>query len=171
MSSILLTGPAIEPLSLDEAKAFLRVEHSDDDQIISALIAGARTHIETQSQVALITQGWRIVLDCWPQHGRIVVRPGPLKSLHAARFYDLNGNAHAIDTQGFVPDYGGSVLAFVPWAVPMLGRATYGVNSGIGRSGKVLRRVLGLPDNTSVVTDQVVAAAGDQSQDFDCRYL
>jgi len=32
------------------------------------------------------------------------------------------------------------------------------VNSGIGRSGKVLRRVLGLPDNTSVVTDEVVAA-------------
>lgn len=31
----------------------------------------------------------------------------------------------------------------------------YGVNSGIGRSGKVLRRVLGLPDNTHVVTEQV----------------
>ena len=35
----------------------------------------------------------------------------------------------------------------------------YGVNSGIGRSGKVLRRVVGLPDNTSVVTDQVLAYA------------
>ena len=35
----------------------------------------------------------------------------------------------------------------------------YGVNSGIGRSGKVLRRVLKLPDNTSAVTDTVVAAA------------
>jgi lysozyme family protein len=35
----------------------------------------------------------------------------------------------------------------------------YGVNSGIGRSGKVLRRVLKLPDNTSVVTDAVIAAA------------
>jgi lysozyme family protein len=34
----------------------------------------------------------------------------------------------------------------------------YGVNSGIGRSGKVLRRVVGLPDNTSVVTDEVLAA-------------
>jgi sterol desaturase/sphingolipid hydroxylase (fatty acid hydroxylase superfamily) len=32
------------------------------------------------------------------------------------------------------------------------------VNSGIGRSGKVLRRTLRLPDNTSVVTDEVVAA-------------
>lgn len=35
----------------------------------------------------------------------------------------------------------------------------YGVNSGIGRSGKVLRRCLKLPDNTSVVSDAVVAAA------------
>lgn len=33
----------------------------------------------------------------------------------------------------------------------------YGVNSGIGRSGKVLRRILGLPDDTSAVTDHVLA--------------
>ncbi len=35
----------------------------------------------------------------------------------------------------------------------------YGVNSGIGRSGKVLRRCLKLPDTTSVVNDAVIAAA------------
>lgn len=35
----------------------------------------------------------------------------------------------------------------------------YGVNSGIGRSGKVLRRVLKLPDDTSVVSGAVIAAA------------
>jgi lysozyme family protein len=35
----------------------------------------------------------------------------------------------------------------------------YGVNSGIGRSGKVLRRCLQLADNTSVVNDAVLAAA------------
>ena len=35
----------------------------------------------------------------------------------------------------------------------------YGVNSGIGRSGRVLRRCLKLPDDTSTVTDVVVAAA------------
>lgn len=35
----------------------------------------------------------------------------------------------------------------------------YGVNSGIGRSGKVLRRVLKLPDNTSAANDAVIAAA------------
>jgi lysozyme family protein len=35
----------------------------------------------------------------------------------------------------------------------------YGVNSGIGRSGKVLRRVLSLPDATHKVGDEVIAAA------------
>lgn len=35
----------------------------------------------------------------------------------------------------------------------------YGVNSGIGRSGKVLRRCLKLTDQSSVVTDAVIAAA------------
>jgi len=34
----------------------------------------------------------------------------------------------------------------------------YGVNSGIGRSGKVLRRVVGLSDNTHIVTDDVLRA-------------
>jgi len=35
----------------------------------------------------------------------------------------------------------------------------YGVNSGIGRSGKVLRRMLHFADDSSVVTDAVIAAA------------
>ncbi len=35
----------------------------------------------------------------------------------------------------------------------------YGVNSGCGRSGKVLRRCLKLVDNTSVANDAVIAAA------------
>ena len=38
----------------------------------------------------------------------------------------------------------------------------YGVNSGIGRSGKVLRRVVGLPDNTSVVTEEVLGAVAQR---------
>src|SRR5713226_4364011 len=35
----------------------------------------------------------------------------------------------------------------------------YGVNSGIGRAGKVLRRKLGLQDNASSITNEVIAAA------------
>src|SRR5262249_23653364 len=34
----------------------------------------------------------------------------------------------------------------------------YGVNSGIGRAGKVLRRLVGRSDNTSAIDDDVIAA-------------
>ena len=39
------------------------------------------------------------------------------------------------------------------------GADDYGVNSGTGRSGKVLRRMLGLRNDSSTVTDAVIAAA------------
>jgi len=52
MTSIVLTGLAIEPISFEETKTFLRVEHDDEDQLIAALIAGARNHIEAQTQTA-----------------------------------------------------------------------------------------------------------------------
>lgn len=127
MSAILLTAPAVEPVSLGEAKAFLRVEHNDDDDLIGALAAGSRIHVEAQTRRALITQSWRISADTWPEDGRLRVIPAPLKELTAARVYDFDGNAHTVDPQSFVPDLGGSALAFAPWALPQPGRLAAGI--------------------------------------------
>jgi uncharacterized phiE125 gp8 family phage protein len=127
MSSILLTGPAVEPISLAEAKAFLRVEHDDDDDVIAALIAGARIYAEAQTRRAFITQSWRLTRDAWPQTGRIAVRPGPLQSLDAARVYDGQSEPIELDAVGFFPDVAGSELVFAPWAMPQPGRAAAGI--------------------------------------------
>ena len=127
MSSILLTAPTAEPLALDEARAFLRADTNDDDELIASLIAAARGHVETQTRRALITQGWRLTLDAWPVSGRVEVRPAPLQALTAARIYDAGGNAQALDLQSFVPALAGTALAFVPWAVPAPSRIASGI--------------------------------------------
>jgi uncharacterized phiE125 gp8 family phage protein len=127
MSSLLLTAPAVEPLSLAEAKAFLRVETADDDAVVTALIAGARIHIEAQTRRALITESWRLAFDCWPADGRLSVGPAPLQTLTAARVFDMNNVAQAVDTAAFVPDKGASALIFAPWALPAPGRAQAGI--------------------------------------------
>ena len=127
MSAILLTAPAVEPVTLDEARAFLRVEHNDDDELIAALVAGSRIHVEAQTRRALITQSWRLARDNWPDDGRLRVVPAPLRALTAARVYDFNGNAQDVDLQAFVPDLGASVLAVAPWAVPAPGRIVAGI--------------------------------------------
>jgi uncharacterized phiE125 gp8 family phage protein len=127
MPSILLSAPAVEPVTLDEARSFLRVEHNDDDEVIAALVAGSRIHVEAQTRRALITQSWRITADAWPPDGRLTILPAPLQVLTAARVYDIDGNAHAVDVQAFVPDLGGSALVFAPWALPAPGRLAAGI--------------------------------------------
>jgi uncharacterized phiE125 gp8 family phage protein len=127
MSSILLIPPAAEPLTLAEARGFLRVETDEDDALIAALVAAARLHVEAQTGLALITQSWRMVLDRWPECGRIAVRPAPLRSVTAARVYDRDGHALAVDPQGFVPDLAAMMLAFVPWAMPLPTRIAAGI--------------------------------------------
>jgi uncharacterized phiE125 gp8 family phage protein len=67
---MILTAPVAEPLALDEARAFLRADTNDDDELIASLIAAARTHVEALTRRALITQGWRLTLDAWPADGR-----------------------------------------------------------------------------------------------------
>jgi len=131
LPSILLTPPAAEPLSLAEAKAFLRVETADDDPLIAALISAARLHVETRTGLALITQSWRMVLDCWPANGRIAGRPAPLQALAAARVLDFDGQSRTIDTQAFVVDPSTSTLSFVPWALPMPTRIAAGIELDI----------------------------------------
>jgi uncharacterized phiE125 gp8 family phage protein len=131
MSAILLTAPAIEPVSLAEAKAFVRVEHNDDDDLLTALVAGARHLVESRTRRALITQNWRLVRDAWPADGRIDVVPAPLQSLDAVRVFDADGVALALDLQGFVVDRAASRLAFAPWSPAAPGRSTAGIELDI----------------------------------------
>jgi uncharacterized phiE125 gp8 family phage protein len=62
----LLAGPSVEPVSLAEAKAHLRVDIADDDALIAALIVTARQCAETITRRALVTQQWLLATDRFP---------------------------------------------------------------------------------------------------------
>jgi uncharacterized phiE125 gp8 family phage protein len=104
MSSILLAGPAVEPITLTQAKQFLRVEHDDDDDVITILIAASRRHVETQTRRALITQRWRLMRDEWPASGCLELLPAPVQTLEAVRVYKRDGTTLAIDLASFTLD-------------------------------------------------------------------
>jgi uncharacterized phiE125 gp8 family phage protein len=129
MAAILLDAPALEPITLAEAKAYLRVDHDADDDMIATLTASARAEVEARTRRALITQRWRIMCDAWPADGRMAVTPAPVREVVAARVYDQDGVAHALDTEAFVVDAAAApaVVAFVPWALAVPGRAVAGI--------------------------------------------
>lgn len=127
MSAYLLTPPATEPLTLAEAKQFLRIEHNDDDAVISALIVAARTQVEVAARCALIAQTWRFVRDAWPTDGRLVLKRGPLLSVAAARVFDAEGGTIVVDPEAFALDKASSAIAAPPWSLPAPGRSTASV--------------------------------------------
>jgi len=129
MPSILLEAPADEPVTLADAKAFIRVEHADDDDVIAALIAAARIHVEAQTRRALVTQTWRLTRDVWPESGRLLVLPVPLVSLVAARVYRADGTAQTIDPAAFTVDTAAApaVLNFARGALAAPGRVAGGI--------------------------------------------
>jgi uncharacterized phiE125 gp8 family phage protein len=62
----LITAPALEPVTLDEAKAHLKVDTDDDDSLISTLITACRTRAEWHTARAFVTQSWTLWRDGWP---------------------------------------------------------------------------------------------------------
>ncbi len=69
MNPTLMTAPAIEPLTLAEAKEHLKIDHADEDNYITGLISAARRFSEGYTRLALIEQTYKWTLDRWPGYG------------------------------------------------------------------------------------------------------
>ena len=108
MTSYLLAGPAEEPVSLAEAKAFLRLDDTAEDGLVTTLIAAARIHVESVTSRAMLTQTWRLVLDAWPAQGEVTLPIAPLITVNAAWCYDSAGEPHEIAVPEIVADTAGS---------------------------------------------------------------
>lgn len=89
--------PALEPVTLTEAKAHLRLGHDSEDALISGLIRAARDAVERATGTALIEQDWRLALDAWPQSGTLALTPHPVREILSVTVYGSEGEASTID--------------------------------------------------------------------------
>jgi uncharacterized phiE125 gp8 family phage protein len=105
MTPLALTPPDLEPVSLAEAKDFMRILTDEEDELLGTLITAARLMIEAASGRLLIEQSWRIVLDAWPRGGEIRLPLSPVRSILAARIRLAGGEAVSVpaDALALVP--------------------------------------------------------------------
>lgn len=90
MTIIDVAPPEVEPLTLDYAKTFLRVDTGDDDALITDLIRAARERIETMINGALITRQRRLTTRQFSRNG-LCIHHHPVLSIHAIRAADHAG--------------------------------------------------------------------------------
>jgi uncharacterized phiE125 gp8 family phage protein len=140
MIPILISEPAVEPLTLDDARAWLRLDTQAEDTLLTALIRAARHAVEQATRRALIAQDWRLRLDRWPPNGILPVPLAPVMSLLSVCVIGLDGVASEVPLAAFRLDesFGTRIVFNEPPPAPgrLHGgieidlRAGYGATSG-----------------------------------------
>lgn len=126
----LITPPAIEPVSLAEVKAHLRLDTAADDALLQSLIVTARSVAESWLGRALIAQGWREVRDEAPRRPYLTLSKSPLLSVSAVRVYDGSDVATLLDSGVYFVDTASQpgrlmLRSSGPW--PEVGRSAAGL--------------------------------------------
>ncbi|WP_257098730.1 head-tail connector protein [Pseudovibrio flavus] len=104
MSTLLLTPPATEPVTLADVHMHLRLSHTHEDGLLTTLIKAARQQVEQKTGRALIAQKWRLYLDKLPQDRCIRLPHAPLASLVELSLYDPSGMQHVIGAGQILTD-------------------------------------------------------------------
>lgn len=84
-----IVAPAVEPITLAEAKEHLRRDGDVEDDLITSYIVAAREHVETFCRLRLITQRVRLRMDCFP--AAITLPVWPVQSIHQVTYVDSAG--------------------------------------------------------------------------------
>jgi uncharacterized phiE125 gp8 family phage protein len=87
MDATLIAPPAVEPLTLAEAKAWARIDTDAFDGILPMVIASARQMAEHETGLKLITQTWRYQLTDWPD----ITQAFPLHPVQGAQLSYWDG--------------------------------------------------------------------------------
>ena len=104
MRLTLLQGPAAEPLELDDVKAHLRLDGSDEDALLGSLITTSRSHVEAALGLALMTQTWRWQADRWPCSGVVELMTRPLRSVERVAVRSTKTDQVIVDAADYVVD-------------------------------------------------------------------
>lgn len=90
------TPPAVEPLTLSEAKTQCRIDSSDEDAYINGLIASARVYCEDLLDISILTQVWEARYDTFPLWEINLPRP-PMQAQNVTVTYrDEGGQMNTI---------------------------------------------------------------------------
>src|SRR5690606_9438636 len=97
-----VTPPAIQPVTLAEAKLHLRVDHDDEDALISNLIQAATGHLDGWTGIlghCLVEQVWRQDHDRFARE--LVIPLGPVLSVQTVTWRDPAGLLNTVPSTAY----------------------------------------------------------------------
>jgi uncharacterized phiE125 gp8 family phage protein len=93
--------PVVEPVTLADAKAHLRIDGGGEDDLLNGLIRAARDEVEKATGTALIDQSWRLALDDWPAEDVVLLLRHPVREIQSVTIYGADGGASLVDPSSY----------------------------------------------------------------------
>jgi uncharacterized phiE125 gp8 family phage protein len=133
-----VSGPVLEPVTLDEAKLYVRVDGTAEDDQINLLITAARELFERETGLILLRQSWTKSLDAWPSvyktaRRRVFLPLRPVISVTSITVTDAAGTATVLPASDYALDMASEpprVVEVVPGHWPAPGAAAAGIAIG-----------------------------------------
>ena len=94
--------PAVEPISLSEAKNHLRIDGSDEDTYLATIITAARRYCEQYCNRAFITQTWIQYPTKFSNGMKLSINP--VQSVSSITYYDVDGNSQTLNSSQYQVD-------------------------------------------------------------------
>ena len=95
-----VTAPVAEPVTLSEAKLYLRVDSSDEDTLINDLITASRLFAENWLRRSLMSQSWKIVFDLGVPES-VWLPVGPVVSVASVVVINQDGSTQTMDSSSY----------------------------------------------------------------------
>lgn len=90
--------------SVAELRSHLRVDFSDDDNLLLDLEAAAEELLAELANRSLLPTTWRLTLDSWPRDRVIRLPRGPLRSVASITYTDHDGDVQTLDPSTYRAD-------------------------------------------------------------------
>ncbi|WP_373047183.1 head-tail connector protein [Vulgatibacter sp.] len=92
------------PVTLQEAKDYLRVDGADEDSTIQRLIDSAVEYSQEYTGRQLCTATLRLVLDAFPCGRELELPRAPLRSVTSVQYYDEAGQLQTLEAAAYHED-------------------------------------------------------------------
>ena len=124
-----VTAPSSEPVTLTEAKLYLRVDNTTEDALISDLIVAARMDAEKYLKRSLISQTWQLSYNEYVERAVSLPMP-PIANIVSVVVTARDGTTQTIDPNTYYLNAAGNKLIFDNYITGFLIQITY--NTGYG---------------------------------------
>lgn len=101
MSVITILAATTLPVTLDEAKAHLRVDHDDENDKIETELKASVEYVQTHTTLILAPTTLQCRLDDWPNCNEFTLPRGPVRDVTDFTYVDEDGIEQTVSTADY----------------------------------------------------------------------